>query len=277
MIDVSEYIDNPERLDRDSLYELRSLLALYPYFQTARILLLQNLYLLHDPTFDEELRRAAIYITDRRVLFQMIEAAHYRLSAASTAQGAEEDAGDEANANSEDRTISLIDNFLQSIPKEDEDGKEDEAARRKPTPADAAVDYVAYLLETEGEEVGNLFSEPTPPLRGQGLIDNFLENEGGRIKLPQDIEATAVGASQDGGEQEEVHTEALARIYVKQRRYSQAYDIIRKLSQESPQRNAYYADQLRFLDKLIVNERAAGGQTETPEGPQDTGQTQQQQ
>ena len=78
-MEIAELIKHPERLDRDTLYELRSLLALYPYFQTARLLMLQNLYLLHDPTFDQELRRAAIYITDRRVLFQMIEAAHYRL------------------------------------------------------------------------------------------------------------------------------------------------------------------------------------------------------
>ena len=59
-MDIAELIKHPEQLDRDTLYELRSMLALYPYFQTARLLMLQNLYLLHDPTFDEELRRAAI-------------------------------------------------------------------------------------------------------------------------------------------------------------------------------------------------------------------------
>ena len=78
-MDIAELIKHPEQLDRDTLYELRSMLALYPYFQTARLLMLQNLYLLHDPTFDEELRRAAIYITDRKVIFNMIEAAHYQL------------------------------------------------------------------------------------------------------------------------------------------------------------------------------------------------------
>ena len=74
-----ELIDHPELMDRDTLYELRSMLALHPYFQTARLLMLQNLYLLHDPSFDEELRRAAIYVTDRKVIFQMIEAAHYQI------------------------------------------------------------------------------------------------------------------------------------------------------------------------------------------------------
>ena len=75
-MDLVHLIKHPEQMDKETLYELRSLLALYPYYQTARILMLQNLFLLHDPTFDEELRRASIYITDRKILFQMIEAAH---------------------------------------------------------------------------------------------------------------------------------------------------------------------------------------------------------
>ena len=78
-MEITELIEHPERMDRDTLYELRSILALHPYFQTVRLLMLQNLYLLHDPSFDEELRRAAIYVTDRKAIFQMIEAAHYQL------------------------------------------------------------------------------------------------------------------------------------------------------------------------------------------------------
>ena len=43
-------------MNRETLYDLRALLALYPYYQTARLLMLKNLYLLHDPSFDEEQR-----------------------------------------------------------------------------------------------------------------------------------------------------------------------------------------------------------------------------
>ena len=114
-MELTELIRHPEQLDRDTLYELRSMLALYPYYQTARLLLLQNLYLLHDPSFDEELRRAAIYITDRRVLFQMIEAAHYQLRTPQLNVHAADNAAEREN-----RTITLIDSFLDSIPKEEE-------------------------------------------------------------------------------------------------------------------------------------------------------------
>ena len=78
-MDIAHYFDNPEELNKETLYELRNLIALYPFYQPARILLLKNLFLLHDATFDEELRRAAIYITNRRVLFNLVEAAHYQL------------------------------------------------------------------------------------------------------------------------------------------------------------------------------------------------------
>ena len=78
-MDLTQLIEHPEQMNKETLYDLRSLVALYPYYQPARLLLLQNLYLLHDSSFDEELRRAAIYIIDRKVLFELIEAAHYRL------------------------------------------------------------------------------------------------------------------------------------------------------------------------------------------------------
>ncbi len=250
MMEITELISHPERLDRDTLYELRSLLALYPYFQTARLLMLQNLYLLHDPTFDEELRRAAIYITDRRVLFQMIEAAHYTLRAedSQNAPAAHPKATDQ-----ESRTLSLIDTFLDSIPKADEASTEKK--HRKPTPADAAVDYVAYLLETEDE--GDEPVEEIPQMKGQQLIDSFINSDKGRIVLKEEPEyAPPIEEKADNGQnvtEEGYFTETLARIYIKQGRYSQALEIIQRLSLQFPKKNAYFADQIRFLEKLIIN------------------------
>ena len=245
---ITELISHPERLDRDTLYELRSLLALYPYYQTARLLMLQNLYLLHDPTFDEELRRAAIYITDRRVLFNMIEAAHYKHPgyAASASQ-----ASRASSASSSSRTISLIDNFLDSIPKEEQPAEK----KRKPTPADAAVDYVAYLLETEPE--GQSMPGEVPQMPGQDLIDAFINIDKGKfsladVPLPETEDVKETETAEDGVE-EEYFTETLARIYIKQGRYSRALEIIKRLSLQVPKKNAYFADQIRFLEKLIIN------------------------
>ena len=108
-MDIAYLIKHPEQLDRESLYDLRSLIALYPYYQTARLLLLQNLYILHDSSFNEELRNAALYISDRRVIFNLIEAAHYQLPSAKTEDRV---ISGEKSSKDENRTISLIDNFL---------------------------------------------------------------------------------------------------------------------------------------------------------------------
>ena len=247
-MEITELINHPERMDRDTLYELRSLLALYPYFQTARLLMLQNLYLLHDATFDEELRRASAYITDRRVLFQMIEGRHYeyRTMVKQKQASPKPDSG-------EDRTSTLIDNFLDSIPKDDET---DQKPKRKPTPADAAVDYISYLVEVEPDG-GQQMPGEVPQMPGQDLIDSFINDDKGRFVLSDDPEYRPEPQSEPQNDEIEVggefFTETLARIYIKQGRYSKALEIISRLSLDNPKKNAYFADQMRFLEKLILN------------------------
>ena len=253
MTNLTDYISHPQRLDRDSLYELRSMLALYPYYQPARLLMLYNLYLLHDPSFNEELKRAAFYITDREKLFQMVEAAHYQLR--KPKQEVQQAPADRAESG-DDRTISLIDGFLDSIPKEEE--PEPERKRRKPTPADATVDYVAYLLECDREEE-EAAAEDTPQLKGHSLIDSFIEQEGGKIVLDESPEyvpelTDEVADEPENGGDRGFFTETLARIYVKQGKYDKALQIIRQLSLNYPKKNVYFADQIRFLEKLIIND-----------------------
>jgi len=248
-MELTELINHPERMDRETLYELRSMVALYPYFQTARLLMLQNLYLLHDATFDEELRKTAIYITDRKVIFKLIEAAHYRLQKKKEKQRAE------STESKQDRTISLIDNFLDSMPKDEE--QEKGHTKRKPTAADAAVDYVAYLMEIESEEKQPDSDTDVPKLRGQNLIDTFLEDNQGKITLSEEPLLTPDTEEESRQEEDEPEesffTEALARIYVKQGRYQKALEIITRLSEQHPNRNIYFDDQKRFLKKLIIN------------------------
>lgn len=251
-MDIAHYFQHPEDLNKKTLYDLRSLLALYPYYQPVRVLLLKNLFLLHDPTFDEELRRAAIYITDRKVLFNLVEAVHYQL------HNIEKSTANEVVTNTEkttekplkaDRTVSLIDSFLEQIPEEKSTTNE---GKRKPTPTDATVDYVAYLLEAENSKK----EDAVPELRGQSLIDDFINKEGGRITLQEETEyepdleeSNEVVEVDDNG----YFTETLARIYIKQGRYSKALEIIKRLNLVYPKKNRYFADQIRFLEKLIIN------------------------
>ena len=167
----------------------------------------------------------------------------------------------------EDRTSSLIDHFLDSIPTDAEEN-EKKKEKRKPTPADAAVDYVSYLMETETEQ------KMEQPSRTISLIDDFIEEGGFNLEKingteesetksdtgadigsdtdteTEPAEATPHNESSDNGG---IFTETLARIYIKQGKYERAYQIIDRLHKQHPQKSAYYVDQLRFLEKLILN------------------------
>ena len=246
-------INHPELMNKETLYELRSLVALYPYYQTARFLMLRNMYLLHDTAFDDELRRAALYISDRRLLFNLVEGARYKIKTA--AEKAAEKAAEEAARKEKEtnRTLSIIDNYLDSNP--EADGGGEEAGKVRPTPADAAIDYVAYLMKTEDEEERKNAGQG-PQLKGQTLIDNFLSQDGAKIQLQEkptykpevETQQDTANDADDG-----YFTETLAKIYIKQGRYSKALEIIQRLNLNYPKKNAYFADQIRFLKKLILN------------------------
>ena len=94
-------------------------------------------------------------------------------------------------------------------------------------------------------------------MKGQSLIDDFINIDKGRFVLneePQSLQEMEDGAESDENTPNEgIFTETLARIYIKQGKYSQALEIIQRLSLVYPKKNAYFADQIRFLKKLIIN------------------------
>ncbi len=227
MENISTYISHPEKLNRDTLYELRLIVGKHPYFDVARLLMLKNLYLLHDIEFGKEMRKAAIYLKSRWPIFELI--AGY--GTAPTI--------DEAPADIPvDRTMALIDAFLDTIPAETLSLEAEGAA---------AVDYASTYLK---EKTSN---EAIPELRGQQLIDNFLAADNEKISL--DLNAPAESEKEELPEETSAETsfftETLANIYIKQGKYSKALEIIKRLYLEFPNKNRYFADQIRFLEIII--------------------------
>ena len=228
MENISKYISHPEKLNRDTLYELRLIVGKYPYFDVARLLMLKNLYLLHDIDFGKEMRKAAIYLKSRWPIFELM--AGYGTTPTT----------DEAPADIPvDRTMALIDAFLETIPT-DHLSLEAEGA--------AAVDYAsAYLKNNAGNE------QEIPELRGQQLIDDFLAGDNERISLnfSTPAESEKEELPENSSSETSFFTETLANIYIKQGKYGKALEIIKRLYLEFPNKNRYFADQIRFLEIII--------------------------
>ena len=127
---------------------------------------------------------------------------------------------------------------------------------RKPTPADATVDYMAYLLATDFEELDNMGSEPTPDdTRTVSLIDNFINKESGRITLkeePQFLPEVEIEDNSEHTPDTELLTETMASIYIKQGKYKKALDVMDKMKETNSKKNRYFSDQERFLKMLVM-------------------------
>ena len=264
-VHLQQWIQHPEALNRDTLYELRTLVARYPYFQSLRLLYLKNLYVLHDINFGAELRKAVLYVSDRRVLFYLIEGDRYALHPYASTHIAEKDLEKEPSI---DRTLSLIDAFLATIPEE----------HSQTTELDYVMDYTSYLMQDDEEtDITDAPSEvpaEVPKLRGQDLIDGFLRQSETTVTPEETVRLAEVDTEQEDEMEDEesdeettpksvpdelddsCFTETLAKIYIKQRRYDKALEIIKKLSLNYPKKNAYFADQIRFLEKLIINAKS---------------------
>lgn len=243
---VNELIQRPELLDRDTLYGLREIVARYPYYQAARLLFLKNLFLLHDSSFGEELRRAALYMPDRRALFCLVEGDNYRIQPEPVLR--EESPMPEPG--DQDRTISLIDNFLSTAVADDA-----KPAKGKQPAVDPTKDYVAYLMQLDDAQPEPECPENQRSQRSSELLDGYLDRGDERIILqetPDYMPETSADVTAENTPEEDFFTETLAKIYIKQGRYEKAIEIIRKLNLNYPKKNSYFADQIRFLQKLII-------------------------
>ncbi|MDR0412572.1 MAG: hypothetical protein LBH61_02030 [Dysgonamonadaceae bacterium] len=223
-------------LDEKTLPDLQNLVEEYPYFQAAQLLYTLNLHANKDSRFNAELRKAACYAGDRKKLFFLVEDAF--LSPAAGENQAEKEpvvAG---------TSFDLIDFFLA--------GKTEDKAEKAENPA-VSTDYMSYFLSEKAQKE----EAETVPLQHQDTIDRFLEKEeqsSFRItlkdkdedSLPPDLTATG---------KEDFFSETLAKIYLKQKKYAKALEIIRKLSLHYPEKSLYFADQIRFLEKLVIHSK----------------------
>ncbi len=251
MQSLTTYIQHPELMDAAVVQELQQMVERHPSFQPARQLFLLGLFQLQDERFGAELRKAAINLPDRRKLFELFDSDYFQtnpqeaypttgttaaatpsVATAPTVPHSVATPADETTAG--DRTQTLIDSFLDQQPQAPQP--------RHPVHADASVDYMSYLMQLED-------AKPVQNLDNSEEDDDELSHDD-EDHTPKDIPTHVSGAS------DTYFTETLARIYIKQGKYAKAIEIIRRISLIYPKKNRYFADQIRFLEKLIINERA---------------------
>ncbi len=262
MVMVEEYfkwIEDPSLLNAGTLAELKHALDSYPYCQSIRFLYLKNLYLLRHPDFFTEVQRSSVFVSDRRRLFYYLSIKEDLWNDVFDYYLAQKSRKTETAATD---TFSLIDSFLQDHAPQQSLSKPTQKAARM---AIATQDYASLLVTDEPEDAAEAPQEEAK-LKHQDLIDDFINfaSTGDSIREQLSVskdepEAELKPIDNDINilDEDDLLTESLAKIYIKQKRYYKAIEIIKKLSLKYPEKSVYFADQIRFLEKLISNIKKA--------------------
>ncbi len=254
--DFFKYLSGDKKLNGSSLIQLRHITQKYPYFQTAKLLLLKNMKDLDDSDFDYLLNSFSLECADREKLFYYLNDERFARFFSQANQN---------DLSEEDRTELLLHSFLNSLEEGDSKGNIRLGSQNLETTSIVSTDYLAYLELTEQSgnhcDIDSEEADDTKPMKHQQLVDSFLE------KSQSDEVLFLPDKRHDNREQDSSQvvdnlldddtflTETLAQVYIKQKKYEQALTIIKRLSLNFPKKSIYFADQIRFLEYLIFNDK----------------------
>lgn len=206
----------------------------YPYCPTYWIQYCKTLADMGAENTEAALRRAAATVPDRMKLYSTLngdKAEWIVLMRELETKRRQREKEREASA----FNMDIIDEFLQGD-----------------NPSTAAVNQ-EYSLTSEPVE-----EEPAERDKDEqdSLIDNFLAAEkSGELFVPEAIDKGQWAANDDLSldrvKERAILTESLAKVYVRQGKYSQALAIFKDLEARYADTGSYFSDQIRFLERAI--------------------------
>lgn len=283
--DFYAIIDSEKALEESMIPSLSELVKKYPFFQVGIFLYIKCLYISNSDSFSSELNRLSAFIHNRDALFYYVMDNIYKQFHQRTKNPIGNDRTNllinaffetqEDNnldiyieqALSNSNTVSSdyfsnIDVLTASLSdKKEKFEDEDELELLDDDIEHEFLSKSTIYRITESNDENK--SEVT--LKHQNLIDNFLSKtedfDNIRIKIddPVNTQMEEYVEDEDNNESEAeldddlFFTQTLANIYIKQKKFERAYEIIKRLSLNYPEKNSYFADQLSFLEKAIIN------------------------
>lgn len=219
--EIRHLLSNPSQINGTQYSELERLVHLYPYCASLKFLYLQALSLRQDARYASELKRLTVHLPDRGFLYKIVEGD----AALPTRSLADEEDG-----------FALIDAFLNQEQVAGVDLPQELSYAHT-----ASDDYFAMSSDHLEADSLPLDTPTTPP--EQPSTEATIKVESNTEYSAQDTEG-------------ELFTETLAKIYIKQGHYDKALRIIKSLNLQYPEKNSYFAEQLRFLELLSSNDKA---------------------
>ena len=226
-------INNPQSINDNDIEMLSSIVAEYPYFTLAQILLAIGFDLTEDKRQNRQLRLASAMSPDRNTLRLLLSESKEKKEAC--------DLPDEFGNESQQTLESVV------IPEIDLSKSQEELSREMDLLEEKrkSLDELKYLieqriieLEREKEEV----AKEDKTLSKTEIIDKFIA-ENPQISRPkQEFYNPMVVAQTSVVDKENIISETLATIYLNQGYVEKAISVYQKLSLKNPEKSVYFAE-----------------------------------
>lgn len=221
--EMIQCVEQPGIMNAGTLAGIEQCIAQYPYFQTARMLYVRNLYALHDVSFDATLSVTASLV-NREQLWYFLQSVQ-----------------DSAPETQQDETDLLV--LEKERPIEQQEGLPQPADNFKSPGSLLEIEGIQQQAERRGDEEAQM-----------DIIDRFLAKDPSALRpVPNMLGDQNDISSPSITEHDDLITESLARIYVLQKLYDKAIRAYEILSLKYPEKSVYFAEQIQKVKQETDN------------------------
>lgn len=213
MQNLIQHIQKSKNFSTDETKEIEKITKLFPYFQTAQILLSKGLLDNNSILYNRQLKKAALYSIDRKRLFHLI------------VKQKEEDKESLINSINTKNLNEL--SIGEPLVFEEEE----------------MHSFSEWLNLSKIRKINRT--------KDDKILENFIQNSTKSRKIDKNDFFTPLEMAKESLiENEDLVTPTLARVYVEQRHYEKAIKTYKKLILKYPEKNSLFAKQIELINKI---------------------------
>ncbi|HOG19205.1 MAG TPA: hypothetical protein PKW37_02015 [Salinivirgaceae bacterium] len=257
-------LQNPDNIENEFVSDLDTVLAEYPWFQAAHLLMAKTLHIRHDIRFKNRLHLAATHLPDREKLYETLHSVVSLLNQKQSQSITSPSHPTEAETLKVETPI--VDNSVEArlkIAEIEAFIKENDMLYfdfeilhtfKPETVKIRSINPIAELEKMPPKKVETIDKSEKLSQKEQqlSLIDKFIKEQPRITPKPVSEQTPQIDISKDSvTEKHEFLTEALANIYIKQGLFDKAIAIYSKLSLKYPEKSSYFAIQIEKVKQSI--------------------------
>ncbi|NOR27240.1 MAG: hypothetical protein GQ540_01795 [Lutibacter sp.] len=250
-------LQNPENISTLNIQQLEEIISEFPYFQSARAILLNGLQKTNSYKYNSTLKKTAAYTIDRKVLFDFITSPIFIDDKKSEIEVLEN-----IKINEAETVKELHKKIVDSIPPKTSAPKifKDEKGTLENAKEILEIGKPITFNSVEPHSFNEWMQliSKKPIVREEktngnfSIIDKFIEANP-KIKPVDKNIVTRDISPESSKENDSLMTETLAKVYLEQKKYDNAIKAYRILCLKYPEKSGFFADRIKAIKILQRN------------------------